>query len=311
MKVVLDLSKLREDGKLTQAEYDKLLKLAGASTGSLAINILIAFGVISVAGGLLVFVPNAYGAMAIGGLLAALGLYILYMTPKAWQVLGTICVLTGTLLFCGGLIALGDGAVQVIFLVAIIAAAAGIVAKSGLLIAASVLALAACLGARTGYRMATYSLAIHEPTLTILAFSVLALVMFLVSGRLRADYERLAITASRVSVFLVNFGFWIGSLWGDRFGTPPNIIRVPSMYYAIGWALALIAIMLWGVKENRRWVVNIAAVFGAIHFYTQWFHFFGPNPIAAIGAGLLALAFAIGMWKFNQRYNEKTEEQVT
>jgi iron complex transport system permease protein len=305
MKVVLDLSKLREDGKITQAEYDRFLKLAGESTGSLAINILIAFGVISVAGGLLVFVPNAYGSMGIGAALAALGLYILYMTSKAWQVLGTICVLVGTLLACGGLIALGDGSVQIIFIVALILAAAGIVAKSGLLVAASVLALAACMGARTGYRMATYSLAIHEPTMTILAFSVLALVTFLLSKQLKADYERLAIMAARVSIFLVNFGFWIGSLWGDRFGTAPNIIRVPSMYYSIGWALALIAIMIWGVRENRRWVVNIAATFGAIHFYTQWFHFFGPNPLAAIGAGLLALAFAIGMWKFNQLHNEK------
>ena len=39
---------------------------------------------------------------------------------------------------------------------------------------------------------------------------------YLISKRLKADYERLAITAARTSIFLVNFGFWIGSLWGDR-----------------------------------------------------------------------------------------------
>ncbi len=302
MKIVLDLSKLREEGKINQAEYDKILKLAGESTGSLAINILIAFGVLSVAGGLLVFVPNAYGSLTIGGVLAAFGLAILYGTSKAWELLGTICVLVGTLMACGGLIALGEGSLHSLLVVAIVLAGAGVIAKSGLLVGSSVLALAACLGARTGYRMATYSLAIHEPTLTIICFSVLALVTFLISKQLKADYERLAIMAARVSVFMVNFGFWIGSLWGDRLGSAANAVKIPSAYFSIGWAIALVAIGLWAVKENRRWVVNVAATFGAIHFYTQWFHFFGPNPLAAIGAGLLALAFAIGMWKFNQRY---------
>jgi hypothetical protein len=32
---------------------------------------------------------------------------------------------------------------------------------------------------------------------------------------MRADWERLAITVARTSVFLVNLGFWIGSLWGN------------------------------------------------------------------------------------------------
>ena len=29
------------------------------------------------------------------------------------------------------------------------------------------------------------------------------------------DLARLALVAARTSVFMVNFGFWIGSLWGD------------------------------------------------------------------------------------------------
>ena len=82
--------------------------------------------------------------------------------------------------------------------------------------ALAVLALAACLGARTGYMHAMYSLTIQEPTLTIMLFSALALGAYLISKRLKADYERLAITAARISVLLINFGFWIGSLWGDR-----------------------------------------------------------------------------------------------
>ena len=66
------------------------------------------------------------------------------------------------------------------------------------------------------------------------------------------------------------------------------------------WALALIAVGIWGVRENRRWVVNLAAIFGAIHFYTQWFERFGAAPLTILLAGILALGFAIGLWYFNR-----------
>jgi iron complex transport system permease protein len=56
-----------------------------------------------------------------------------------------------------------------------------------------------------------YSLSIQEPTLTIVIFSLLALVLYRISLRVRADYERIAITAARMAIVLVNFGFWIDS----------------------------------------------------------------------------------------------------
>ena len=43
-------------------------------------------------------------------------------------------------------------------------AASAIIARSSLMMALAVLALAACLGARTGYMHAMYSLTIQEPT---------------------------------------------------------------------------------------------------------------------------------------------------
>ena len=51
MKVTLDLSKLLEDGKITREEHDRLAALGATGTGSLAFNILNAFGVVAVAAG--------------------------------------------------------------------------------------------------------------------------------------------------------------------------------------------------------------------------------------------------------------------
>jgi hypothetical protein len=190
---------------------------------------------------------------------------------------------------------------------------AAIVARSNLLMVLAVLAASACLGARTGYSHALYSLAIFEPTLTVVLFSVLALIAYQASRRLPADYERLAITAARTSLLLINFGFWIGSLWGD----PLMLIRsmnakdaslafmtktvIPATVFSVLWAVALLGAGIWAVQVNRRWLVNLVAVFAGIHFYTQWFERLGATPLSVLLGGLVMLASAFALWMFNRR----------
>jgi hypothetical protein len=132
------------------------------------------------------------------------------------MVLANICVVVGALLFGGGIIKFGDGSIGSFFLVAAAFAGAGVLARSWLLTVLAVLALSSCLGATTGYVDATYFLGIQEPTLTVLLFTIFSIGTYELSKHLAADYQGMAIAASRTSVFLVNFGFWIGSLWGDR-----------------------------------------------------------------------------------------------
>jgi hypothetical protein len=103
-------------------------------------------------------------------------------------------------------------------------------------------------------------------------------------------------------VFLVNFGFWIGSLWGDR--NQQGDVFIPDWLFAVLWAGALIASAVWAAKRNRRWILNIVATFGAIHFYTQWFEHLGATPATVLLAGFLALGFAIGIWNFNRQLRE-------
>ena len=131
--------------------------------------------------------------------------------------LGAICLVLGALMFAGGVIAFGEGSLSAMLIVTAALTVGALAARcepaDGAL---AVLAAAACLGAHTGYWHATYSLSIMEPLLTIVLFSALALGAYLASHKLAADYERLAIAASRTSLILTNFGFWIGSLWGDH-----------------------------------------------------------------------------------------------
>ncbi len=308
MRVTLDLTKLLEQNRITKAEFDKLSALASEATGSLAINVLIGFGVLAVAGSAMALVPVPGAAIALGAVVLAIGLGLVTALQAQWEVLGNICILVGALMLAGGIVVQWDASVPAFLLVTAVFAAAGLLARSGLLVVGAVLALASSIGERTGYLHATYFLGIEEPAMTIVLFSALALVLHLASKRLRAAYAGLALVAARTALFEVNFGFWIGSLWGDRLmllRTPRGAqeatywhsdVLIPDTWFAAAWAVALVAVGIWAARANRRWVLLIATVFGAIHFYTQWFERLGATPLSMLVAGLITLAVATGIW---------------
>ena len=302
MKVTLDLDQLLADRKITRAEYEKLGSLAAKSTGSLAFNILIGFGVIAVSGAALALVPTPLTAVVIGLCALVFGLLILRSGSEQWRVLANICVLVGALMTGGGIVVAAKGSLVSILSVAALFAVASLFAKSSLLAVLATLMLSASLGARTGYFHASYFLVIREPTLTITIFSLLAIGAYQLSKKLSPDYERIALASARTSVFLVNFGFWVGSLWGEHSDT--RAIVISSTVFAVLWAAALLATAIWSWKQNRRWVLNTVATFGGIHFYTQWFENLGATPGTVLIAGLLALGFAAGLRSMNSGMKE-------
>jgi hypothetical protein len=239
---------------------------------------------------------------------------------EQWILLGQICLVTGALMmFGGGVVAYGDGSLASMLIVMSAFGLAAVAARSSLLMVLAVLAASACLGARTGYSHAVYSLAIFEPTLTVVLFSALALVAYQVSQRLPADYERRPIAAARTSLLLINFGFWIGSLWGD----PLMLMRsmntkdaslafmtetaIPTAVFSVAWAVVLLGAGIWAVRVNRPWFVNLVAVFAGIHFYTQWFERLGATPLSVLVGGLVMLASAVALWMFNRRSSESSK----
>jgi hypothetical protein len=213
--------------------------------------------------------------------------------------------------------ALGDSGFASVSMAALLLFALAIVARSGLLMALSPPALAAALGSSTGYLEATYLLVVREASIVILVFSALAGIAYLVAERSGAAYERLAIIFARMSLVLVNLGFWVGSLWGDDPGSSwadPDTyygslwretsgagLHVPEIVFVVAWAVVLAGAGLWAVRANRRFVLNAVAVFAAIHFYTQWYERLGDAPWSLIAAGLLGIGGAVLMWRYNRR----------
>ncbi|KKC32902.1 hypothetical protein [Devosia psychrophila] len=289
MKITLDLDILVAEGKLTSSEAERLKTHAAADTGQLAINVLLGLGAAAVAVGVGVLIPSLETVIALGAVLFVAGFVMRIARVEQWSVFAQIIMVIGALALGGGLFALFGEQLWVRVALTLGLAVAGVVAASGLLVSISVLAFAATITIDADLWTPTHYLAA-----AIGSLSLLTLVLYIASLRLPPAYERLAIIAMRTAILLVNVAFFIGSVFGDEF------LGWSGLYFAIAWALALLAFGTWAVFANRRWVVNTVAVFGAVHFFTQWFMALGAQPFSILGGGLLLIGFGLALARFNR-----------
>lgn len=315
MKVTLDLAKLLQDGAITRAEHDRLAQLGRRGTGLLLVNVLVGFGVLAVAGGCVATVPDPLTGIVLGGVLMAAGTGLALSRRAEWAILANICILVAALMLGAGIILLSQGVLRpgddggdvplmgfdaACLLVAALFAASAALARSSLLAVLTVLVLFAVLGSSSSYQHAFYELEVRQPLATVLAFSALALAAHAASRFVPGDWERLAAAVARTAVFLVNLGFWVGSLWGDDLDWLAAPYALPPVAFAVAWAVALLAAAVWAGWSNRRWLLNLVAVFAGIHFYTQWFERLGATPGSVLAAGVLVLGFAVLLWRLNR-----------
>ena len=306
MKVVLNIKELLEEGQIDQVEYDKLLLLSKSQTTSLAFNLLVGLGIVAASIGAIALTPSPYSCFAFGLLVSTIGILIKIKTSDQWAVLSIICLMSGLLVSSAAILWFEDHVFQEITyrsisIVIFILGFSSYYLKSSLLAAISVLNLSTLLGSGAGYNFASYFIWVEYPLLTIVAFSILAICFYLLSKKVKADNERLLITGSRVSVLLVNLGFWIGSLGGDIWLESPYL-------FSIAWALAIFGIGFWAWKENRVWLINVLGVFGSIHFYTQWFEVLGAQPLSLFLGGVIAIGIAISFKRLNKSYKMETSD---
>lgn len=298
MKITLDLGSLVAEGKLTAAEAERLKGFAARDTGALGTNFLLAFGTVAVTGGTSVFLPTVEMAIGVGGFLLALGLWLTIARVQRWLVFAQIVMVVGTLAFIGGVWALLGDSLWIKLGLSLGLAVAAVAARSGLLASLAVFMFTGAL--ITGFDFWEPT---HYLTVTIGVLAALVLGLYLLSLQLQPDYERLAIIAMRTAIITINIAFFVGTLFGD------DLMSIPDWAFSIAWALALLAFGGWAVFANRRWVVNSVAVFGAIHFFTQWFIFLGPQPFAILAGGLLLIGFGLALARFN-RWVSNRQAQV-
>lgn len=260
MKVTLNLSKLLQDKVITQEEYTKLLEISKNESRSSALAILSVMGCIAFVLGLYGIFPDFFDTI-IKSIYNLAGLHGVYLLAIAFCISGSYF------------------------------------ARSGFLAGISGFAILGWLGVMIHSEDNDGLVALSSPWITILVFSGLAYMGLLMSRRFSSDLERLFLIFSRTCIIIINIAFWVGTICGDS--GADHILVIPSIIYIIVWAFALLALGYWGARESRLFVVNTAAVFGAIHLYTQWFDRLGATPISLLFAGLLAVALAFGLRRLN------------
>ncbi len=266
MKVTLDLDKLFTAGKITKEEYDRLAEISKQSVKAHTFNVLIVLAGIAVAAGLVGMFPAFFSELV-------------KFLVSAFNRDGVHFIIVAGLLLWGGL------------------------TRSGFQVGLSSLVILNWLGGSAFYEHGGYFLAIRQPAPTVLVFSFLSLAGLAVARQLPWDFERLALIFSRTCLFIVNMGFWVGSIWGS----PYLGANIPDYIFATVWALALLAVGVWGAFEGRLFVVNLSVVFGSIHFYTQWFERLGANPGSLVAAGAIALLITYYLRGYNQKVRKSME----
>lgn len=300
----LDLAALLAARQVTPEEAARLTALAlPGRRGSLAANLLLIFGAIAVAAATVALVPNpATGlALALGALAGAEALRRL-VRGESFALLAAALALMGTLGLAGWVAweFREAPATRPALLITGLLAASALWHRSAFLAALAVVALGAVFGAGTGYWHASYALFVEEPALTVAVFGLLAAGLYRLRRHVPESAAPLATVAARTALILVHLAFWVGSLWGDRLGgaqwpyenaAQPGLHLAPWVF-AAGWAGLSLAL---AVATPRGGFLSVsAAVFLAIHGYTQYFETFGAEPFTLLIAGLVLIALAIG-----------------
>jgi len=185
------------------------------------------FGAVAVAAGILALEPAFATGAALGVALVAIGLVISFFAAQQWGLLGTATTIIGALLLAGGVIGFVEADFAGLAFSALLFLALAVAIRSNFLIALVPLALAGALGSSTGYMHAVYMLTVNEPSITICSLGSSPVPPPGLAAR-RPSLSAVGNHFSRVSLVLVNSGFWIGSLWGDLTCSPTFIHREPE-----------------------------------------------------------------------------------
>ena len=324
MRVLLNLKHLLEQKLITSAEAGKMASLAAKATFQFAVSILMIFGILAVAGGIFSMQPETEMLILLGVLILGLGMVFDKVKGQySWALVSFVTLVLGAILTAAGIGTEFDNIEIAALVSALLFIVVAIAAHSGFLAALSALTLAVTFGGGTSYGdygSGSYFLGLESRALAIVVFIILGSFAFQWAKRLKADNERIAVIFARMSLIIVNIGFWIGSLFGDTVGKInyegfseadydslynagsqflPSIfggaVLISADFFAVLWAVAIVLTGIWAVRVNSVFTLNVVATFAAIHFYTQWFERFGAEPWSLLIAGGIAVLIAFGL----------------
>lgn len=280
MKVTLDISKHLDEGKITQAEFEKLTLLSSQETTLLSVNIIISFGILAITGGIIALKPALLDGAALGLFAMLVGLLLISYHQKRWGVWGNALFVIGSLSVANGLIQYYENNLLVFVFIAVFFIIAGCIAKSSLLVIFSALSIAPLVHAKLFQWHPSELVYSGEPLFKSCVYGILSLSASFLSSKLSPKYERLAIIFSRTSFIMMNFGFLAGSCW---------VSNSSKTLFTFLWTVALLTTGYWAAKNSDRFALNTVAAFGAVLFYAKWLEVLCAHPFPTMAAGIIII----------------------
>lgn len=207
---------------------------------------------------------------------------------------------------------------------AVLLALAGWATDVRLVTALAIVPFAQMLSTSTSYFHASYVFMSPETSLSILQMSALVAGMIWLGSRVEDRTGRHTRILATMGFIVANLCALVGSLWGDVVGQTiwgpaydynseasyeqyealreayeAKALVISANAYSVLWAIALIGIIAWAARTNRRALFNAGVTFAAIHAYTQMFESFADEPLAYVIGGFAAIPLAWGMWRLN------------
>ena len=328
-KITLDLNQLLDDGKITQEEADRFILLSDSKKrAGMFANLFMILGAIAVATGVISLQPSPIVGLILAATALGSGYYLFQIKTEEWRILSHGLIIMG----CLGLAGWTAWQVQETWpntmnwlpqLVSLILFTCGAAYfKQPFLAALVPLSIGSLIGSGTAYWHASYGIFVRETTITVLLFSVIAAGLYFYREKLADAWQGVLTAAARVAFFMVNFGFWVGSLWGDYIGElwmtedgweaakawRDQAVFIHEAIFSIGWVIFL-GVCIWlGTKDHKRFLANTAVTFLAIHFYTQLFETLGAEPVVLVVAGITMLGAAFGITRFDRWQKEREKK---
>ncbi|MFD0916112.1 hypothetical protein ACFQ14_06805 [Pseudahrensia aquimaris] len=331
-RITLDLDKLVYTETLTPELAAKLvLSKEPTAAANTLISVLYIIGAIAAAAGVVLLKPTAITGLVIAAVCFGVGQFIRF---KKWAHLDILALALGIGSAAGltGWFALEFG--EILPAIAINGFATGVTLvmalafRSRFLAALVPIGIGTMIGSGGAYWHASYGIFVREAAVTIALFVPIAAALWALAMKVRhPDWKPMATVAARMAFIIANFGFWVGSLWGDHVGEyfmVPNrraegmgysewldlrnafkeqALYIPDAVFAVGWAVFAVAAIALGRKIGNRFLELAGVVFLAINAFTQYFEFFKDEPWALIfgGIALVGIALALVRWQMGQR----------
>ncbi len=321
--ITLDLSRLIEDKLLSKAEAMRLFEIRepDKATNRLA-SILYILGALAAAAGVILLKPTATTGLIIAIVCFLVGQTIRF---KRWDHLHILSLALGIGSAAGltGWFVLEFGetlpAIAVNGFATAVTLSMALAFRSRFLGALVPLGIGSMIGSGGAYWHASYGIFVREPAVTILLFATIAAALFFLARRsTHPDWRPMSTIAASMSLVVVNFGWWVGSLWGDYIGDHlrgvadrsvgeayqswyaarqayrETALHIDDSLFAIGWAGSAVAMIVVGRKLRNRFVEIAGIVFLAINAFTQYFQYFRDEPWALVFGGLALVGVALG-----------------